>query len=855
MTDKKTAKKVVEIPLENYAKSPNPAIYYWLQVVPDDAPPDFKNLYDFLSKNESVLNEFLSFPKGELSPHQKISFQNHPARFNNWLSTNPSFPASYIFYNEVVLDQDLSQFQHLSEQILLNFIAVQSELRNQYFNSPESRNFNNILIQSSRTIRLHFRKALVSFSNQALAELKANQLTVDSLRYAKNLTGNLRLIQKLFATSTVEFPKIQTLYLFISRLQRVLGTSHDLLPLIRLFNYYIEDKTLNKRAKSYKRTASKTTLQSSKSRQDSAAKKLTPSHTEHEFKPKEFKTELGLQTLQQIIDTGESPNEFVDFPKVFSEEVSKPSNLPKIAKTSLEKNLSINSRISPSKGIYGRAQVRSAKDASQHILKRNLKLEEAWDALSLPEVQHLITVLNKLLCDGNNKSLIEDYLNSALKNESPINRVQYSEAALALISSLLTGTSLHFFQFTHSTDDLNNKKLAEHRVFCIENGGIYYEAQIPGYKTELKNSIASRFYDAGKLSFLKLPIFIERKLSRQLSDRTVSSKLRSLFSVETEEHAKLILKAINRIYSTRLTLNRIANHLSFQLTKKFGDKALLGLFGFLNKDPSTQNYYANNSIDEINKYYQQVIATYPFDALSETEKSKFLQFETIDERQRVGSRNLLTSDSADNEIQRINDMAQNIKNEYFHIQHNFLVAYTYLQILFYTGSRPARSLLSNFYKYDAINNILFISDKDTSDSFSSRPVPVHQRLILQIGILKTHFEFYQLHYQSKDKDQILYFLNESNGVEPFEVHRVFTILNFDTEIPKNLFRARFRKLMLNQQHFGQNADALLSHWDAGEEFYSRTSGFDFVTLRKVYYQAWQHYAENHVMPIVLELTI
>lgn len=852
MKDKKIAKKVVEIPLENYANSPNPAIYHWLQVVPDDASPEFKYLYDFLSKNESTLNEFLSFPKDGLSPNQNISFQNHPAKFNNWLSTNPSFPASYIFYNDVVLDQELNQFRHISEQILLNFIAVQAELRNHYFNSPNSRNFNNILIQSSRTIRLHFRKALVSFSNQALAELQENQLTVDSLLYAKNLSGNLRLIQKLFATTTLESPKLKTLYLFISRLQKVLGSSHDLLPLIRLFNYYIEDKTLSKRAKSH-RKSNKTTLESRKSKLDSGAKKLNPVHIEHEFKPKEIKTERGVRTPQQIIDNDESPNEFVEYPKVFSEEVLQSSNLPKAGKNSLDKNLSVNSRISPSKGIYGRAQVQSAKDASQHILKRNLKLEEAWDALSKPEVQHLITVLNNLLSEEKNKKLTAEYLNAALKNEGSLSTEQYTEAALALISSLLTGSSLHLFQFTHFIEELNNKKLAGHRVFCIENGGIYYEAQIPGYKTELEQTIALLFYSAGKLGFLKLPIFIEQNISRQLSGRTVSSKLRSLFSTEHEEHAKHILKAINRIYSTRLTLNRIANYLPFQLTKNFGDKAILGIFGVLGKDPSTQNYYANHSIEDINNFYQQTLSSYPLDALTVAEQRNFFEFGPIDSQQRVGSRNLLTPELADKEIQRINAMVQDIDKEPFHIQHNFLVAYTYFKILFYTGSRPARNLLSNFYRFDVINNILFISDKDTSDAFSSRPVPVHQRLIQQITILKSHFEFYQLHYQSNEKDQVLYFLNGSNKVEAFEVHKVFRILGFDNDIPKNLFRARFRALMLNHQHFGQNADALLSHWDAGEEFYSRTSGFDFVTLRKVYDDVWSKYEENHVMPMVLEL--
>ena len=61
-------------------------------------------------------------------------------------------------------------------------------------------------------------------------------------------------------------------------------------------------------------------------------------------------------------------------------------------------------------------------------------------------------------------------------------------------------------------------------------------------------------------------------------------------------------------------------------------------------------------------------------------------------------------------------------------------------------------------------------------------------------------------------------------------------------------------MMLEDTHFGQNADAILSHWDAGEEFYSRNSTFDFVILRNSYDGAWRKYAANHTLPSVMDFS-
>ena len=157
------------------------------------------------------------------------------------------------------------------------------------------------------------------------------------------------------------------------------------------------------------------------------------------------------------------------------------------------------------------------------------------------------------------------------------------------------------------------------------------------------------------------------------------------------------------------------------------------------------------------------------------------------------------------------------------------------------------------HKFDTINQILFVSDKDNRDYFSTRPVPLHPILQQQLKSLDIHLKFYQLIHWPSAEHEYAYFLNTDNQPETFEVQKAFEILGFDSQLPKNFMRAWFRKLLLQSEYFGQNADALLSHWDAGEEFFSRTSGFDFWQVREAFNKAWERHFEFHTKPLVLEL--
>lgn len=846
---------VLEIPLEEYQNTAWPELYYWLQVVPIEEFPEFEALYRLITKHHKTLEEYPTFPKTDFIENIDQSGHQTNLKFNSFLISYPSFPAAIKFIEQDIENPEFASYKTFNEILLIRFLAVQAELRQQYFHDPSSKNFSNTLIQSSRVLRLHFTHALRDFETREQKVLKESGLSKNDLIASKSLSNNdktLRLLQKLYTTLDSSSVSNVNILSFFEHLEKFLGT-YDFKPLVRLFHYYIDNKDLSQRVMSARRRKNFKASKSATQRPDPDSKSVTPEHIDHEFTPKELEVDGTTRKISEVIDSGESPDEFTNSPKVFSESL-RIEPLEEVNPKEIDANLSETSRLSPAKGLSGKAQLRHAKDASQHILKRNLKLIESWDALSSAEIQHLILALHNLIFGD---EVVQQKTIHVLKSTVSENRrivdSEFLNAGTALFISFLAGCAIDELYFAHHTDEISHKTLSNRRVFCLKNGLLYFESSTPQYKTELDDSIRKAFHANQTLCSIVLPKPLCRKLTELTRDKHVSSKLRRIFDEDAVQFAKNILLAINRIHSTRLTITRVANYLLFLANQIYADKALIGLLGFSNYEPVTQNYYANHTIAELNQIYRTLLNKLPWQSLSQDALNALLQFEEPDYIPRIGSRNLATDEMVEDTVFRLNGCHTQLMDKPFIEQHNFLVAYTYFLILFFTGSRPARNLMVSQHKFDTINQILFVSDKDNSDYFSTRPVPLHPILYRQLKSLDIHLKFYEAIHCSSANHEYTYFLNAENQPEPFEVQKAFEILGFDSKLPKNFLRAWFRKLLLESEYFGQKADALLSHWDAGEEFFSRTSGFDFWQTREAFNKAWERYFQNNAQPLVLEL--
>jgi hypothetical protein len=266
----------------------------------------------------------------------------------------------------------------------------------------------------------------------------------------------------------------------------------------------------------------------------------------------------------------------------------------------------------------------------------------------------------------------------------------------------------------------------------------------------------------------------------------------------------------------------------------------------------TQSYYANASIEELNNIYRRAIALLPINKLSDDMRKNCSDFKLVDDPTRIGSRNLLNQKKVDDIVNNLNELVCRITTDANHyLRHNLMIAYSYFMLLFFTGARPVHHLFSSFTQVDVINQLIFISDKDTVDSYSTRPIPLHSQLLTQLEELKKYLDFYQTIHRPQNLTHCLYLIDEHNQVIDFNLANIFATLGFDESMPRNLFRAWFRNLMIEKCQFGQHADAILSHWDAGEEYYARYATFDFQQLSKHYQQAWCVYEQQHPIPQIL----
>lgn len=870
-SDQNTEQHVVEeISQQDYAHLPG--IFYWLQVVPVESPPKCDHLIQLIQENASRLSTYPSFSERLFDDYVFNEQETYvPVKFSGHLNAHPSFPAAFTFYYDVINANSNAKdapstlgITSFYVHLLIHFVAVQAELRQKYVNDRTTHNYSNTLIQSSRKIRRNLHAEVTRFlktyglltSDPTNAEF--NDLTDED---KSNIIKTIDLLRS-------PKPTLNEISEAILTIDRFSQSSADLLPITRLLDYFVEEKELKKRKHS-KQPTQRIIREESTTNEGS---KSETSMSVISFSPNIIPTPDGKMSPQEIIDRGEAVSEFSETPTIFEESwssekdqafhtsessLSSTNSALSAGRTrSISSFLSPTAKQSPAKGATGKQQFVIAKDASRHILKQNLRLTESWESLTSSEVQYLLQTLFSLLDKTSEEfNQYKTYSASKLAQNILIADEQIEHAAITLLTSLFLGTKLENLSVCRNIDWIKPDLASNQRLLSLDCGRIFYSPPLPDYKTLLPDEVrkTQAFYTSNqdKLAYLRLPMFLEKKLVE--IGYKIKLPKREMLPIGNEivkTHAEQILKYINHHFHTRLTTSRVANVLHFNVRHLTGDKATLVLLGLSNLQ--TQSYYANASIAALNEIYRRAIALLPINNLTDELRKNCSDFEIVDDSTRIGSRNLMNQNTVDEIVNKLNELVFRINtNANEHSRHNMMISYSYFMLLFFTGARPVHHLFSSFAQLDIINNLIFVSDKDTVDSYSTRPIPLHPQLLKQLEELKKHLDFYQIIHRPHNLTHCLYLIDEHNQVTNFNLAKIFAILGFDESMPRNLFRAWFRNLMIEKCQFGQHADAILSHWDAGEEYYARYATFDFQQLSQHYKHAWDVYEQHHPMPEIL----
>ncbi len=345
---------------------------------------------------------------------------------------------------------------------------------------------------------------------------------------------------------------------------------------------------------------------------------------------------------------------------------------------------------------------------------------------------------------------------------------------------------------------------------------------------------------------LPIPPALLPPLQKRLKSAARRAKHRSvgLFSKEHQrmitDALKTLLSKTNKTHGTRLTLHRLRNHLFNTLNHSGQDIAdaclITGLLPPFGQQASL--YYYAPSRDSLAAAYQQAM-----DRINRqvgiAVPSQATLTATTTSPERIGSQLVPTDSYVSQMVSTIKSALKGNRHEWagerLIQQHNAYTAYTAMMLMFATGYRGVRDPLSTITEINARRGWIIISDKVDDSSSHSRIVPI-------IGIASTQLRHYAAHaefmrrrlsaYLDAHWQSTFFFLDQR--MEPTQVspRALVRHLQLVDAPPLNINRHHLRTRLRELNVSGECVDAVMGHWDHGQEPMSKFSSFSPTIYRK-----------------------
>ncbi len=306
------------------------------------------------------------------------------------------------------------------------------------------------------------------------------------------------------------------------------------------------------------------------------------------------------------------------------------------------------------------------------------------------------------------------------------------------------------------------------------------------------------------------------------------------------KNASKFISTVNETYGSRLTLARISQFQSRQLSATTGDRADAALL--TRGAAGARLYYYSPSINDLSRRYESMwngvyrgMGVPPVLVLGATVYTESWK-EPLEPY--VGSSACPTDQGVAQMVEamvnRFRSLPKGPRHEVRMRQvHNSLVAYTCQLILWHTGIRAVTDPVE-LGLYDPLTNMLGVSDKNNDSYYSSRVVwvpPIAQR---QINAYLQHLVNFQGKFtELASQGMTLFFVDETNGtpsavgVETLKLQAPESHV-YPMNAQRHYLRTRLRELGVR----GQSVDALLGHAALGEEPFARHSCFSAARLRE-----------------------
>lgn len=334
----------------------------------------------------------------------------------------------------------------------------------------------------------------------------------------------------------------------------------------------------------------------------------------------------------------------------------------------------------------------------------------------------------------------------------------------------------------------------------------------------------SRFYRQADRR-LVLPIPDHTAIGKLLLAYASATGAGSLMQPIPDEDTKRILKRVNSIRRTQITLNRLSTHLERSIVLQEGDYAEAELLSsrLSSQFDPRRYYYAPSDSELIGRYqavWQSLSQNAEMDSEARTQSGRKIR--------NVGSRAVPTTEEARKSVQSILEATSRAMEgrpsaERIRMRHNALTAYTTWQIYWMTGMRPVIDPIV-IENYNEPSGLLAVNDKDTRDEYSTRvvwlPPPVREQVAVYRGLARETAE----RLFNKDCEDIEFRIIAPD-LELTQMNRKSPKAVLEGKYPleenshRHYLRTRLRELGVDAGY----VDAMLGHSNVGHEPYARHS--------------------------------
>ena len=488
---------------------------------------------------------------------------------------------------------------------------------------------------------------------------------------------------------------------------------------------------------------------------------------------------------------------------------------------------------------------RSARAKGRHVVMANQMLPWSYDMLSIGEVAELIrrATAEFLKFDGNYTDPLAQ--------------------SLALLQVMLwTGSDLERACALRFVDDDEVSNADCELAICIGKSGRNAMWRIraisPDYATEVSSSLDSPDTH-GQLrphaDFVWLPDLMNCNWFVRRA-RTGESTRRVFLLPESKYRGRLRKWLADNFPGSRITETKITNFLALRLFREDCDPAVIAaITGREHRLARVRLFYTATDMKYIREQYRQAIASMKVQVYAALGKDAAPEPEfDLDLLQggSVGSRLCPTRDSTRGMVRRLIEDIQ-IASEYsnrsdFIRYHNLYTLYTVLAFGYATTCRAIKTPYQSVDSINPVTGLGSLSDKDDENFHKTR-------LVWIPNFLREHMAHHQRHHDVL-KHQVprnrraasrepCFFLDERMVPIAASPKTIEPLLAPYLQVPANTHRRFIRTELIETGCPNEVVDALMGHWQQGEEPFGKFSSFSFERYVKE--------LQRHLLPLLQDL--